>query len=86
MWKVIGSVAATLTMFSFVPQILKISRSKSVNDLSVVTLVQFTAGVSLWLIYGLHLRNYIIIVANSVTLLSLLILLALFIFFRGKNK
>lgn len=76
-WSVVGFMAATLTMFSFVPQILKIFKTKSAADVSVLTLVQLSIGVTLWIIYGLHLKNLIIIVANAITLLTLIIALSL---------
>jgi MtN3 and saliva related transmembrane protein len=75
MWQIIGSLAAVFTMFSFVPQIYKVYKTKSVKDVSSVTLVQLAIGVSLWIAYGVHQRDPIIIVANAVTLLCMIILL-----------
>jgi len=49
----IGFVAATLTTSAFLPQVLKIWRSRSTKDISLPMLVTFILGVSLWLIYGL---------------------------------
>jgi len=77
-WKIIGIIAATLTTFSFVPQIVKVVKSHSVRDVSVVTLLQFSVGVSLWALYGIHLKDAIIIIANSVTLVTLITMLALY--------
>jgi len=74
---IIGLVAAGLTMFSFLPQIFKVLRLKSTRDVSEATLFQLSAGVALWLIYGFGKRDVIIILANGVTLLSLLVLLFL---------
>lgn len=84
-WVLVGFSAAFLTMFAFVPQIIKVFKTKSVKDVSLVTLVQLGLGVSLWIIYGIHLKNIIIIMANSITLLSLIILLFLYVFY-GKPK
>jgi MtN3 and saliva related transmembrane protein len=84
-WSLIGFSAAFFTMFAFLPQIIKVFKTKSVKDVSLVTLVQLGLGVSLWIIYGIHLKNIIIIMANSITLLSLIILLFLYIFY-GKPK
>ncbi len=83
LWTIIGFSAATLTMFSFVPQIIRTIQTKSVKDVSIVTLLQLSAGVLLWIAYGLHLKNIVIIVANFVTLISLIILLALCKVYRG---
>lgn len=74
-WYLVGSCAALLTMFAFIPQIIKAAKTKSVADVSLVMLCQLGLGVLLWIIYGIHLRNVIIIIANSVTLASLAILI-----------
>jgi len=71
-WKLIGLTAAGLTSFAFIPQVLKIYTTKSAKDVSFVTLIQFSLGVSLWILYGIYLKDSIIILANAVTLLTLL--------------
>jgi MtN3 and saliva related transmembrane protein len=77
-WQIIGASAATLTMFSFVPQIARSLRTKSVKDVSPVTLWQLSLGVFLWIIYGIYRKDPIIIIANLVTLATLSILLFLY--------
>ena len=84
-WVILGSSAAILTMFSFVPQIFKVIKNKSAKDVSLLTIIQLAFGVSLWIIYGINLRNTIIIMANSVTLITLIILLFLY-FNYGRQK
>jgi MtN3 and saliva related transmembrane protein len=81
-WGAIGSAAAFLTMFAFLPQIFKVTKTKSVKDVSLFTLLQMTLGVFLWLLYGVHLNNFILIIANGVTLLSMFILLSLYFYYR----
>ena len=71
-WTLIGITAATLTMFGFVPQGIKMLRTKSAKDVSMLTLVQFIVGGTLWLLYGIYLNDYIIIGANAVSLCTLL--------------
>jgi len=65
-------------MFSFIPQIARCLRTKSVKDVSPVTLFQLCAGVSLWMIYGIARQDPIIIFANGVTLISLSVLIFLY--------
>jgi len=84
-WVILGSSAAILTMFSFVPQIFKVIKTKSAKDVSLITILQLALGVSLWILYGINLRNTIIIIANSVTLITLIILLFLY-FNYGRQK
>jgi len=74
----IGLAAATLTMFSFVPQIVKVIKTKSAKDVSLITLIQFTCGVFLWFVYGVVKNDLIIILANIVSFITLIILLMLY--------
>lgn len=78
LWTIIGASAAILTMFSFVPQIIKISRTKSAKDISLATILQLALGVSLWIAYGIYRRDPIIITANAVTLTSMAIIVLLY--------
>ena len=67
--ELIGSLAATLTTVSFIPQVLQIWRTKHTKDISLAMYSAFTLGVALWLCYGILLLAWPIIVANSITLL-----------------
>ena len=84
-WELVGSAAAILTMFGFVPQILKIYRTESVSDVSLFMLLQFSIGVFLWLLYGMHLQNNILIVSNAVSFLTLIIAAGLYIKYRNNE-
>jgi MtN3 and saliva related transmembrane protein len=84
-WILIGSIAALLTMFGFVPQIVKMYRTKLVHDVSVLTLFQFTAGVSLWTVYGYAIGDPVVIVANIVSLATLVIALCMYYHYRGRS-
>ena len=66
--ELIGYSAGVLTTLAFVPQVVKSWRSKSVGDLSFLTLGAFTVGVFLWLAYGIALRSAPVIAANATTL------------------
>ena len=81
-WQILGFSAAALTMFGFVPQIIKIYKTKSVKDISLVALIEFSLGIFLWVLYGIHLKNIVIIIANTVSLSTLVLALALY--FRYK--
>ncbi len=64
----IGYFAATLTTVSFVPQAWKTFRTRDVSGISLVMYALFTAGVALWLAYGIVLGNVPITLANAITL------------------
>ena len=65
----IGSLAATLTTVSFVPQAWKVWHTKHTADISLAMYSLFTTGVALWLAYGILLAAWPIIIANLITLL-----------------
>jgi MtN3 and saliva related transmembrane protein len=65
----IGSAAATLTTAAFIPQAWKVWRTRHTADISLGMYAMFTAGVALWLGYGILLVAWPIIIANSITLL-----------------
>jgi MtN3 and saliva related transmembrane protein len=73
----IGYAAGFLTTLSFVPQVLKVCRSRRCEDLSWVWLAAFQTGLSLWFIYGLILKNWPMILANGVTMALCFVLMAM---------
>jgi MtN3 and saliva related transmembrane protein len=81
-WLFIGITAAALTMFGFIPQIVRMSRTRSVADISVVTLLQFTLGVTLWTVYGFSIHDPIVISANLVSLSTLIVALGLYFHYQ----
>jgi len=64
----LGLVAGGLTTFSFVPQVRKIWKTKSAEDVSLLMFAAFCVGVSLWIAYGVMKGEAAIIVTNAVTL------------------
>ena len=63
----LGFAAAALTTSSFVPQALLTLRTRDVSGISVAMYSAFTLGVALWLVYGIVLRSWPIVVANALT-------------------
>jgi MtN3 and saliva related transmembrane protein len=63
----VGYAAAFLTTASFVPQAVHTFRTKDVRGISLGMYSAFTLGVSLWLVYGVLLDAWPIVVANAVT-------------------
>ncbi len=76
-----GYVAAFLTTIAFLPQVLRIYRTKSSDDISIIMLIFFIIGLIFWVVYGFLSGSIPILVANLITLsLNLLILLMKFIY------
>jgi MtN3 and saliva related transmembrane protein len=71
----VGYTAATLTTAAFLPQVLKVWKSKSTKDLALPTLLSFILGVGMWLVYGLLVNSTPVIIANAITLVLNLVIL-----------
>ena len=71
----IGSAAACLTTASFMPQAWHTFRTRDVSGISLGMYSLFTVGVALWLVYGILMVAWPIIIANAITTgLALMIL------------
>jgi len=78
----LGLIAGALTTVSFLPQLVKVWRSRSTRDISLTMYIVFTAGIFLWLLYGIFIESMPVILANAVTLTIALTILALKIRYR----
>lgn len=63
----LGFAAATLTSASFVPQAWLTFRTRDVSGISLAMYSVFTLGIALWLVYGLYIEAWPIVIANVVT-------------------
>jgi MtN3 and saliva related transmembrane protein len=63
----IGLAAAVCTTIAFLPQVLRAWQTRSTKDLSLSMFLVFTAGIFLWLVYGLILHDVPLIAANGTT-------------------
>lgn len=75
--EILGIAAGALTTISFVPQLLKVVKTKSAKDLSLFMFILFTTGILLWLIYGIIISAVAVIIANAFTFLIALSILVL---------
>lgn len=81
---IIGTVAAILTTASFVPQVWLIFKTRNVSGVSLGMYSAFTIGVALWLVYGLLMGAWPIVVANAITLALAIAILVMKLTFSGK--
>ncbi len=73
---VIGYIAAAFTTIAYIPQAVKVYKTRRTNDISLGMFTLVTAGVLLWFIYGIMISSVPVMAANFVTfLLSLYILI-----------
>lgn len=81
--KVLGLVAAFCTTISFLPQAIRIIRTKDTTSISTAMYSFFTVGTLMWLLYGIYTRNTPVVLANGVTFILATIIL--FYKLRGKQ-
>ncbi|QWD99080.1 SemiSWEET transporter [Polynucleobacter sp. MG-5-Ahmo-C2] len=75
--EIIGYCAAFLTTIAFLTQAMQSWRTRDLSGVSLGMYSLFTAGVGLWLIYGLIIEKWPLILANALTFafaLSILLL------------
>lgn len=80
--ELIGAAAACCTTLSFVPQALRIIRTRDTTAISLPMYLVFGAGIVLWLVYGLMLVSWPIIASNVVTIVLVGLIVALKLRYR----
>ena len=80
--QIIGLVAGTITSITFLPQVIRIWKTKSAKDLSMLMMIMLIGGTTLWFSYGLMIKDAAIIYTNSMVLAMSLIMM----FFKLKYK
>ena len=78
----IGTIAAIISTASFVPQVWHTFNTRDVSGVSLGMYSVFTVGVSCWLVYGLMLGAWPIIIANAITLALAISILVMKLRFR----
>jgi len=82
----IGLIAGLLTTTAFIPQVWKIYRTKSGKDISGRMFSILSAGIVLWLIYGVLVRSFPLILTNAVTLVLSLAIIGLKFRYRQRPR
>lgn len=77
---IIGLVAGTLTTTSFLPQVIKAWKTRHTGDISGYMFIMLVTGISLWLAYGIVMRDIPIVAANAVSL----VLVSVILYFKVK--
>jgi MtN3 and saliva related transmembrane protein len=82
MWTIIATLAIIMTSIQLFPQIYKSFKTHRTTDLSVGLCTIIASGALIWLVYGIHIHDLPIIIANIINLLGALILLQM----KSKKK
>lgn len=63
----IGFIAAILTTFGFVPQVIQVLKTKDTSSISKGMYMMSVTGMLLWLSHGLLIGDKALILANAVS-------------------
>ncbi|MDH6209818.1 MtN3 and saliva related transmembrane protein [Chryseobacterium sp. BIGb0186] len=83
--EILGLIAGALTAIASMPQLIKVIKTKNVEDISWLMLVILISGLSLWVWYGIEQDELPIILSNAFAVLVNLTLLICYFIFKDKN-
>ena len=78
-------IVSTLLEFNPLFQAVKSAKNKSVKDLSLWTFLSIVAIGTLWLIYGISINNWPLIIGNGIKLFTALSVVVIYFKYRGKK-
>lgn len=70
----VGLVAGTLTSIAAIPQVIKTLKTRHVRDISIWQPLLLAFGVALWMVYGILIGDFPLIVANITPLICNVVL------------
>ena len=79
----IGYLGSFLTSITFIPQVYKAWKTKSVGDLSIWMMLIVVFSTLVWLVYGFAIHSGPVIVANFIVLALSLLLIYFKYTFKG---
>ncbi|MBC7868304.1 MAG: hypothetical protein H7X88_12285 [Gloeobacteraceae cyanobacterium ES-bin-316] len=84
--QIIGVLASVLSAISMLPQLIKLIKEKDAENMSVLMLAVLLAGLGLWAYYGILIKDTIIIISNSFSVLLNLVVLSFTLHYKKKAK
>ncbi len=72
---IVSIIAGILTTSCFIPQAIKVIKTRQTHDISLIMYILFVLGVAHWLVFGILINSVPIIIANIVTLILASIIL-----------
>ena len=79
---ILGYSAGAITSLTFLPQVIKTWKERSAKDISLMMFLIAALNEIMWVVYGILLNNWIIILTNAVILVMSLTM----IYFKLKYK
>ncbi len=79
---IIATVAGFCTTISFLPQVIKVYRTRHTKDLSLPMYIIFSFGLLMWICYGIFMHSWPIVLANGLTLVLSIYILTMKVIYR----
>jgi MtN3 and saliva related transmembrane protein len=73
----VGMIAATLTTLCWLPQAVRILRTRDTKAISLATQTTFAGGITLWFVYGVMIGSWPVIISNAITFVLISAIIAL---------
>ena len=65
-------ITGVVSSFAMIPQVYRIFRRKSAKDLSIWTYAYMLAAGAIWVLYGLDIQNFPIVISNLIGTLAMI--------------
>ena len=66
--EIVGYLSGVCTTLAFLPQAIKSITTKNVSGLSLYMYIIYCMGLVCWILYGVYLHSFQIMLFNSITL------------------
>jgi len=71
----LATIFGVINGFANVPQIYKIFKTKSAKDISITTYIILTIGSVVWILYGIEIMNFPLLIMNGLALFEFILIL-----------
>ena len=69
-FEVIGITGSLIVCGSVIPQVIRTYRIKSAHELSIAYLTSLMTGILMLMAYSIHIRDFVFIFGNTLSMLS----------------
>ena len=85
-WGTVTTVVGVMVALGLYLQVYKIWKRKSAGDISGISFIILVIGLTVWLIYGILLKNPPLVIVNAFTLIAAVLVLILFFKYRDNHS
>jgi MtN3 and saliva related transmembrane protein len=83
---ILATIVGVMMALAGLPQAIKISKRKSVEDISPVTYFIIGIGGIVWVLYGLEIKSFAVVISNGLGVLTSAFVVLEYFLFRKSGK